>query len=171
MRAAMRVRPSSLLLALMAVAPHAYATAVRAMLRRNARELAAGNTRPLFATYADDVSFVFPGANTWAANLRGKPAVEQWVGRYLAVGLHLEPKEILVTGPPWRTRVCVRYTDSYTSPEGVQVYSNSGMFYFEIAWGKVKHYEVHEDTQKVAEFDEYLVTREASEVTAGQPGG
>jgi hypothetical protein len=45
------------------------------------------------------------------------------------------------------------------------------MFYFEIAWGKVKHYEVHEDTQKVAEFDEYLVTREASEVTAGQPGG
>ena len=114
MRSLDRLKPGSVLLVFLAVAPQAYAAAVRLMLRRNARQLAAGNTGPLFATYA--VSFVFPGRSTWTANLHGKAAVEEWVARFVGLGLRLEPNEILVAGPPWRTRVCVRYTDSYTSP-------------------------------------------------------
>jgi hypothetical protein len=31
-----------------------------------------------------------------------------------------------------------------------------------IAWGKVTYYEVNEDTQKVAEFDEWLASHEVT---------
>ena len=145
-----------------ALAPRLYANAVRLFLRRNTRQLAAGNTAPLFASYADDVTFRFPGQSAWAADLRGKADVEGWVRRFLSVGMRLQPNEIVVNGPPRRTRACKRYTDTYTTSEGERVYANEGVFYIEIAWGKVRHYEVHEDTQKVAEFDSYLAAREAT---------
>jgi len=34
------------------------------------------------------------------------------------------------------------------------------MIFGKISWGRVTYYEVHEDTQKVAELDEYLASHE-----------
>jgi hypothetical protein len=110
--------------------------------------------------YADDVRFVFPGRSSWAADLRGKDEVERWVRRFVRVGLQLEPHKILVAGPPWDTTVCLRFTDEATASDGTIVYSNQGTIFAKIAWGKVTYYEVNEDTQKVAEFDEWLAAQE-----------
>ncbi len=153
-------RRSASLVAVLAAAlgalPSLYAWTVRSMIHRNLRRLRAGDVGPLLSIYADDVRFVFPGHSSWAADLRGKDEVERWLRRFVRVGLQLEPREIFVGGPPWDTSVCLRFMDEATAPDGTVVYSNRGTIFAKMAWGKVTYYEVNEDTQKVAEFDEWL---------------
>lgn len=152
---------SAILVAVLAAAlPPLYAWTVRAMVRRNLERLGAGDVESILGAYADDVRFVFPGRSSWAADLRGKDEMERWIRRSIRVGLQPEPHEILVTGPPWNTNVCVRFTDQITAPDGEVVYDNRGTFFGKIVWGKITYYEVHEDTQKVAELDEYLASHE-----------
>ncbi|MBV9229038.1 MAG: nuclear transport factor 2 family protein [Chloroflexi bacterium] len=148
------------LAAVLGILPTLYAWAVRYMLRRNLQRLKAGDVEPIFNTYADDVRFVFPGQNSWAADLRGKDAVEQWVRRFVRIGLQLEPHEILVMGPPWDTTICLRFTDRFTAPDGNVVYTNHGTIFGKIVWGKLTYYELHEDTEKVTAFDKYLALHE-----------
>ena len=135
--------------------PEVYAWAVRSMLHRNLRCLREGNFEPLFSTYADDIRFVFPGHSSWAGEFRGRKEVERWVRRVYQVGLRLEPHEIFVAGPPWDTTVGLRFTDRCTTPDGTIFYTNQGMFFGKIAWGKITYYEIHEDTEKVVVLDEY----------------
>ena len=157
-------RRPAVLVAVLAAAlgalPSLYAYTVRSMIHRNLRRLGAGDVGPLLSIYADDVRFVFPGHSSWAADLWGKDEVERWVRRFVRVGLQLEPREILVAGPPWDTTVCLRFIDEATAPDGTVVYSNRGTIFAKIAWGKVTYYEVNEDTQKVADFDEWLASHE-----------
>jgi ketosteroid isomerase-like protein len=144
------------LVALLSLLPALYAWTVRFMLRRNLRYLREGDLEPLFSTYADDIRFVFPGHNSWAGEFRGREEVERWVRRVYQVGLRLEPHEMLVAGPPWDTTFCLRFTDTCTAPDGTIVYTNRGMFFGKIAWGKITYYEIHEDTEKVVALDEYV---------------
>jgi ketosteroid isomerase-like protein len=153
-----RIAPIALTLA--AAGPPLYAAAVRALLRRNIRRTSEGDPGPLFRSYADDICFVFPGTSSWSGEYRGRDEVERWVRRFVDVGLQLDPEEILVNGPPWKTMVCVRYADRYTAPDGELVYENRGTIVGTIRWGKLTSYEVHEDTHKVADFDQYLAARE-----------
>lgn len=142
------------------VLPVLYAWAVRYMLRASLRRLRSGDIRPLFSTYADNVRFVFPGRSSWTADLRGRDEVVRWVQRFIRVGLQLDPHEILVMGPPWDTTICLRFTDQCTAADGNVVYTNCGTIFGKIVWGKLTSYVVYEDTQKVAEFDEYLASHE-----------
>ena len=140
--------------------PVLYAWAVRSMLYRTSRRLREGDFAPLFRTYADDIKFVFPGHNSWAGEFRGRAEVERWVRRVYQVGLRLEPQEILVMGPPWNTTVCLRFTDRCTAKDGTIVYTNRGMVFGKIAWGKITYYEIHEDTEKVVALDAYVASHE-----------
>ncbi len=140
--------------------PALYAWAVRSILHRNLHRLREGDFAPLFRTYADDIKFVFPGHNSWAGEFRGREEVERWVRRVYQVGLRLEPHEILVAGPPWDTTVCLRFTDRCTAPEGTIVYTNRGMVFGKIAWGKITYYEIHEDTEKVVALDAYVASHQ-----------
>ncbi len=133
-----------------------YGWFARWLVRRSLNRQRAGDIEGLLKTYADDVSFVFPGRSSWAANLHGKEAVEAWLRRFHRVGLQFEPHEVLVAGPPWNTTLCVHFTDHARGPEGEIVYSNQGVIFGKGAWGKLKYYVVYEDTEKVAEFDQYL---------------
>jgi len=63
---------------------------------------------------------------------------------------------VIVTGPPWNTRVAVRLSDRIGDD-----YNNEGMQYLRMRWGKLISEEVFLDTEKVAEFD-----RRQSEVAA-----
>ncbi len=151
----------SLVLAfLFGLLPALYARVVRSMLHRTLRRLREGDFEPLFSTYANDIRFVFPGHNSWAGEFRGREEVERWVRRVYQVGLRLEPHEILVMGPPWDTTVCLRFTDRCTAPDGTIVYTNQGMVFGKIAWGKITSYEIHEDTEKVVALDEYVASHE-----------
>ena len=51
--------------------------------------------------------------------------------RYLQAGLELRPHEVVVSGPPWRTLVCV-------------------------VWGRIREHVSYEDTQRTLEFDRRL---------------
>jgi uncharacterized protein (TIGR02246 family) len=154
------MRRATTLLSIAAVAPPLYRAGVRAFFRRKMRCLNDGDTGPLASAYADDVRFVFPGQSSWAGDYRGREAVTEFLERFVETGLQIEPEEILVEGPPWNTRFALRYHDSYTAPDGEVVYENRGQFFGRIAWGKLKYYELHEDTEKVAEFDLWLAEHE-----------
>ena len=136
-----------------------YGWIVRSMIRRALRRRDEGDIGSLLGAYADDVHFVFPGDSSWAADIHGKRELEPWLRRFAEVGLRFEQQEIVVTGWPWNTTICVQYTDHATDPSGNVVYENRGVIMGKIAWGKIKSYEVFEDTQKVAAFDEYLASQ------------
>jgi ketosteroid isomerase-like protein len=140
--------------------PALYGWAVRSMLRRNLNQLKAGDVGPLSRIYAEDVRLVLSGRHSWAGDYRGKDKVERWMQRFVRVGVQLEPREILVTGPPWNTTIFVRFTDRLVAPDGEVVYANRGTIFGKIVWGKLTYHEVNEDTQKVAELDEYLTLHE-----------
>ncbi|HEX7278309.1 MAG TPA: hypothetical protein VF255_01680 [Solirubrobacterales bacterium] len=139
-----------------AVLPPLYAALVRHNLRKNIERFSAREPEPLLRSYAKDVRFVFPGESSWRADVRGREEVERWQRRYLECGLQMEPGEVLVAGPPWNTRVALRFRDHLTDPDGVLVHENEGVVYGTIVWGKVKFYTVYEDTQKLPPLDEYL---------------
>jgi ketosteroid isomerase-like protein len=140
-----------------AAVPALYAEAVRRMFRHNVQRVNAGDPRPLFRTYADDVRFTFPGTSSWGGVHEGRAAVERWVGRFVEAGLRLDPDDIVVSGPPWNTRAALRFTDAFTAPDGSMPYRNEGVIFAHIAWGRLKAYEVHEDTHKTDAFDAYLI--------------
>jgi ketosteroid isomerase-like protein len=143
--------------------PALYREAVRRMFRFNVRRVNTGDPRPLFRSYADDVRFTFPGASSWGGTYVGRAAVERWVTRFVETRLELHPNHIVVDGPPWATRACLRFTDRFTAPDGTVAYENDGVIFARIAWGRLKAYEVHEDTHKTTAFDAYLTD-------AGLPG-
>ncbi len=137
-----------------------YAWIVRLMLRRAIRRENAGDIAPILSTYADDATLVFPGQNSWAGEHRGKDEIERFYRRFVRVGLQIEAHEIVVNGAPWNTTVCLRFTDRATASDGTVFYENRGVIFAKIAWGKIKSSEVYEDTEKVAELDEYLASHE-----------
>ena len=64
--------------------------------------------------------------------------------------------EILVSGPPWDTTVCVRFTDHASDADGAPVYENRAMVFLRARWGKVVFEAIFEDTEKTAAFDRHL---------------
>jgi ketosteroid isomerase-like protein len=137
-----------------------YTWLLRRLFLRNLRSLRAGDPEPLFKSYAEDVRFLFPGDSSWGGEVRGREALERWVRRFVDVGLQLEPKKILATGPPWNTTFCLLYTDELTAPSGERVYENQGAIYGTIRWGRITSYETAEDTHKVEALDEWLSAHE-----------
>ncbi len=133
-----------------------YKSAVRWMIRRNVAALAEGDLRPLLSGYADDAVLVFPGNSSWGGAHQGKAAIEAFLRRFVDVGLVGEIEEILVNGPPWRTRVCVLFSDHAVDQAGTVVYRNRAVLYGRIVWGKIVYQEDYEDTHKVEAFDKYL---------------
>lgn len=137
-----------------------YAWLARLLVRRSIRMHQAGDVKGLMKTYGKHVHFVFPGKNSWAIDTTDKAELEKWLHRFHRVGLKLDVHDILVTGPPWNTRVCLAFTDHAKDSAGNVVYSNRGVIFAKGRWGKITDYTVFEDTEKVAEFDRYLAAHE-----------
>ena len=149
-------------LAFAVLAGHAaYAALVRLMLRRTAAKLMAGDVDAFLRFYAKDAVLIFPGDNSWGPVYRGHDEIRGFLERFLRVGLQGELHEILVSGPPWNTTVMARFTDHAHAPDGARVYENDAIIHLKSRWGKVVEERVYEDTEKVAEFDRYLESREA----------
>jgi len=133
-----------------------YKFAWRWMIRRNLRALGRGDIAPLLGGYADDAVLVFPGTSSWGGEHRGKAAIATFLRRFVEAGLVGEVHEILVNGPPWRTRVCVLFSDRALNAHGDLVYENRAMLFGRAVWGKIVYQEDFEDTHKVEAFDAYL---------------
>ena len=139
-----------------------YKAAVRWMIRRNVAALSAGDPRPLLAGYADDAVLVFPGRSSWSGEHRGKPAIEDFMRRFLDNRLVGAAHDILVNGPPWRTTVCVLFTVTATDPDGTIVYDNRAVLFARVKWGRIFYHEDFEDTHKIQAFDAYVSAHKPS---------
>ena len=116
----------------------------------------AGDIRPTLALDHPDVRFTFPGENSWSGVYRGREEVAAWLGRLVAAGVQTFPDEVVVTGPPWRATVCVRGHDHVDAPDGRRVYENRFVIWGRMSWGRLREYEVYEDTDRPDGLDEYL---------------
>ena len=115
-----------------------------------------GDVRPTLLLDAPDVELTFPGRNTWSGTFRGKDQVARWLHRFAAVGIQIFPDEVVATGWPWRTTVCVRGHDYLRDAAGNTVYENRYVIWGRMSWGRLKTYEVYEDTHKADALDQYL---------------
>ncbi len=130
------------------------------LLAYNMSRLNAGDPEPTLRLDAPDVRFCFPGDNSWSGEFDGKRELRPWLERFVRVGLQSFPDEVVVKGFPWRQTVCLRGHDYLDSPQGERVYENRYVIWGHMRWGRVRDYEVYEDTQKSSALDEYLAERE-----------
>jgi ketosteroid isomerase-like protein len=126
------------------------------MISRNMAKAREGDIGPTLQMDAEDVRFRFPGNSSWATELEGKQELETWLQRFADVGLQIYPDEVVLKGFPWNQTICVRGYDYLDTPEGKRVYENRYVIWGRIAWGKLREYEVYEDTLKTEALDEYL---------------
>ena len=129
------------------------------MIARNMKAIRAGDTGPTVAMYAEDVRFAFPGKSSFAPGAAGKPELERWLERFVDVGLQIYPDEVVVKGFPWRQTVCVRGHIHLDDPDDGRVYENRYVLWGHIAWGRMREYEVYEDTEETRRLDEWLASR------------
>jgi ketosteroid isomerase-like protein len=116
----------------------------------------AGDPGPTLRLDADDVTLTFPGQNSWSGTFRGKQALRAWLERLVAVGIMTYPDQVVAVGPPWNTTVCVRGRDHADGSDGERVYENRFVIWGRMSWGRLKEYEVYEDTHLANEFDRWL---------------
>ena len=115
-----------------------------------------GNPKPTLRLEAKDVELTFPGESSWSGIHRGKRELRDWLERFARVGLQIHADEVIVKGFPWRTTICVRGHDHLDAANGERVYANRYVIWGQMSWGRLKRYEVYEDTQKVVALDEWL---------------
>jgi ketosteroid isomerase-like protein len=118
--------------------------------------LRAGDPRPTNLLDAPDVTLTFPGQNSWSGQFHGKAEVGRWRQRLVAAGIQIFPDEVVAVGPPWRSRLLIRGHDYALDDTGATVYDNRYVIWAHLRWGRLKDYEVYEDTHRANAFDEWL---------------
>ncbi len=143
-----------------------YKATVRALIRRNLRHLNEGRHEPLLRMYANSAVLTFPGDNSLSrqhrppqvgraahATHRGRVEIETFLQRCVELGLQFQIEDILVNGPPWATRICVREHHWILDSDGTEVYANRAAFCVMSSWGRITAQEDYEDTERVAAYD------------------
>jgi ketosteroid isomerase-like protein len=133
-----------------------YRALVQRLTRFALTRLRRGDPRLLLALMADDVHFRFLGTHSWSADYHSKAEVRTWLDRYKRARLKLQPHEIVVSGPPWNTVICTRFTDRATDQNGTVIYENEGVLFDRTVWGRIVEHISYEDTQRTAQFDQRL---------------
>ncbi len=133
-----------------------YRGVIQRLTRFALGRLRRGDPRVLLRLMSDDVHFRFLGQHSWAADCHSKAEVRNWLRRYVHARLELVPNEVLVSGPPWRTVICTRFTDRATDEQGNVIYENEGVLFDRVVWGRIREHISYEDTQRTAEFDRRL---------------
>jgi ketosteroid isomerase-like protein len=128
------------------------------MIARNMKSMRAGDPGPTLAMDADDIKFTFPGDSSFAPGANDKRELEQWLNRFADLGLQIYSDEVVLEGFPWHQTICVRGNIHLDDPKDGRVYDNRYVIWGRIAWGKLREYEVYEDTEKSRKLDEYLAS-------------
>jgi ketosteroid isomerase-like protein len=131
------------------------------MIERNMRAIRAGDVEPTLALDAEDIRFTFPGESSFAPGAQSKQELREWLQRFVSLGLQIYPDEVILKGFPWRQSICVRGHIHLDDPEDGRVYDNRYVIWGRIAWGKLREYEVYEDTEKSRRLDQWLTAKGA----------
>jgi ketosteroid isomerase-like protein len=130
--------------------------AAKRLIGHQMRRLREGDPGPTARLYAPDVRFHFPGNSSWSGDIEGKVDLEAWLRRFAAAGLQIYPDEVVLKGFPWRQTVCVRGHIHLDADDGRRVYENRYVIWGRLAWGRMREYEVYEDTERTPPLDRYL---------------
>ena len=128
----------------------------RKLVNHQLKALREGNPKPSLRMDSRKVEMVFPGESSWGGLVKGKKAHKAWLERFCVAGLQIFADEVIVKGMPWRSTVCIRGTDHLDCADGERVYENRYVIWGELRWGKLRRYEVYEDTVKTAALDEWM---------------
>lgn len=128
--------------------------------------LSAGDPRPVLWMDARDVRMTFPGDSSWAVDLHSKAEHERWLRRFVRAGIQISADEVVLKGFPWRQTLCIRGRDQLRSAGGELVYENRYVIWGRLKWGRLKRYEVYEDTQRTEAFDRWLAESEHAAAAA-----
>ena len=149
-----------------------YKATVRAMVRHGLGKLNEGDPSFLLRLASPDAEIAFPGDNSWSSMYRpvekgrqlhvthrGIEECRGFAERFASEGLQFQIEDILVNGPPWRTRVAVRAHDFIPAAgqgDTVDRYSNRVLAFLELRWGRLVRWEDYEDTERVSAWDQRL---------------
>jgi ketosteroid isomerase-like protein len=153
-----------------------YKTAVRALIRHGIARMNDGDPEFMLKLGHPEAELIFPGDNSWSTMFRpvekgrkafvthrGLEECRAFADRFIAEALRYTIEDILVNGPPWNTRVAVRAVDSKPGEHGDE-YNNRFISFLEITWGRLRRWEVYEDTERSADWDRRRGLTESSKV-------
>jgi ketosteroid isomerase-like protein len=112
------------------------------------RQLTTGRLWLVRIVFHPSAEFVFPGRHSYAANYADRDAIAAWLARFAALKPDYVVDDVIVNGPPWRTRIAVRFHDAIGDD-----YRNEGMHYIRMRWGRVTHERVFIDTQTIEAWE------------------
>jgi ketosteroid isomerase-like protein len=145
-----------------------YRFTVKRLLRRSYQRLSRGEYEPVVKQFGPSSRFVFSGTHALGGERIGAGQVSEWFQRLFRLfpGLRLEPQTVVVNGWPWNTVVATHFTVRATLSDG-RLYSNEGMQFLRLRWGRVVEDYLYEDTQKLAAELERMAERGVSEAELG----
>ena len=143
-----------------------YKATVRALVRHGITRMNAGDPEFILRLADPDAELSFPGDNSWSTMFRsvvkgrdrhvthrGEKECRAFAERFVDEGLQFGIEDILVNGPPWRTRVALRAYDFRPGTDDGDEYTNRAVAFLELRWGKLVRWEDYEDTERVADWD------------------
>ena len=126
----------------------------------------AGDISTTLRLDAPDMEFVFPGTNSWSGHYHSRDEHRRWLERLVRVGVKTDVDEVAVAGFPWTMTVAVRGRSWWDNSRGERIYDNRFVIWGHLRWGRMKAYEVYEDTEKAAALDAYLEANEPALMAA-----
>jgi hypothetical protein len=126
---------------------------VRLLVERVYEARHSGNPEPALRMFETHARLRFAGNHSWAVDTTDAARRRSWFERFAALRPDLRCTDVVVGGPPWRMSVCVVFDDALHSAEGDLIYSNHGVQYLQLRWGRVVGDEINLDTQRVAAYD------------------
>ena len=100
---------------------------------------------------------------------RGIAECRAFAERFVAEGVQFDVEDILVNGPPWRTRVAVRTKVFAPAPDGPDRYTNRAVAFIEVRWGRILRWEDYEDSERVAAWGPHQGALGVNRLRLGSP--
>jgi ketosteroid isomerase-like protein len=149
-----------------------YHSIVRRIVRQGFQYLSLGEIEVVLKSFAPDITFCFLGTHALGGEQRGVPAVREYFKRIyrLFPGIQIEPQAIMVQGWPWDTLVTTRFIVRAPLPDG-HTYTNEGMQFMRLRWGRAAEDYLYEDTHKLTEALQYLGQQGVHEALAAPLAG
>ena len=121
---------------------------VKQLISRVMARNRAGDIRATLLLDAPDLTFVFPGRNSWSGTFQTRDAHRRWLERLVRAGIKTDVDEVVAGGFPWRMTACIRGRSWCDTPSGERIYENRYVIWGKLRWGRLQEYEVYEDTEK-----------------------
>ena len=144
-----------------------YHAVVKQKTKQIYASLSAGDYEDVLRSFSPDARFSFLGDHALGGRLESRELIGAWFARLfrLLPDLRLTPEVIVVDGFPWDTRVATRFSVAATLPDG-RPYSNHGMQFVRLRWGRVVEDLIYEDTQALSAALEAIAESGTSEALA-----